>query len=63
MVADIPFKAIKDTHDRSWSLRLVGELARGIEGDRDKIIQALSQLNDRRTEKPLLALVLDPQKL
>jgi hypothetical protein len=59
MVGEIPFKEIKDTDDRSWSLRLVEELARGAEGDREKIIQTLSVLDDRRTEKPLLALVLD----
>ena len=62
MVSDIPFDEIKNTGDRSWSLRLVAELAQGVEGDRNKIIEALSELSDRRTEQPLLALVLDSQK-
>ncbi len=62
MVGVIPFDAIRETGDRSWSLRLVEELAYGLEGDRDKIIEVLSNLGDRRTDQPLLAIVFDSSK-
>ncbi len=62
MVGEIPYEEIKDVGDRSWSLRLVEELARGKEEDRSKIMEALSLLGDRRTEQPLLAIVLDSNK-
>lgn len=59
---EIPFDLIKETEDRSWSLRLVEALACGAESNRGSIVEALSKVADRRTEQPLLALVLDPRK-
>ena len=58
----IPFREIKDTKDRSWSLRLVDEIASERLDELDEILETLSELCDYRVEEPLTNLMLDSSR-
>lgn len=58
----IPFEEIRDTKDRSWSLRLVDEIAGERLDDLDEILETLSELRDYRVEVPLTSLMLDTSR-
>lgn len=58
----IPFEHIKETEDRSWSLKLVQEISEGKLEDIDQIVCALSWLDDHRAVTPLTELVEDEHR-
>jgi HEAT repeat protein len=55
---DIPHEQIRQTEDRSWTMRLLDEIAHGHLEDFDNLIETLSQLDDYRAEPRLRELLL-----